>query len=40
MPVSASEIRQRLAQDLPVDDLLAEPVRRYIETHRLYHDPA
>lgn len=40
MPVSASDIRQRLAQDLPVDDLLAEPVRRYIKTHRLYHDPA
>lgn len=37
MPVSASEIRDRLAHDLPVDDLLAEPVYRYIRAHRLYH---
>ncbi|ARP88600.1 nicotinate (nicotinamide) nucleotide adenylyltransferase [Bordetella genomosp. 9] len=38
MPVSASAIRDRLAHDLPVDGLLAEPVSRYIRAHRLYHD--
>jgi nicotinate-nucleotide adenylyltransferase len=38
MPISASEIRQRLAQDLPVDDLLAEPVYQYVRNHHLYHD--
>jgi nicotinate-nucleotide adenylyltransferase len=38
MPISASEIRQRLAQDLPVDDLLAEPVYQYVRIHHLYHD--
>ncbi|OWT67313.1 MULTISPECIES: nicotinate (nicotinamide) nucleotide adenylyltransferase [unclassified Achromobacter] len=38
MPVSASEIRRRLAQDLPVDDLLPQPVIDYIRTHHLYHD--
>ncbi|OZI33904.1 nicotinate (nicotinamide) nucleotide adenylyltransferase [Bordetella genomosp. 10] len=38
MPVSASEIRRRLAQDLPVDDLLPPAVAEYIRTHHLYHD--
>ncbi|OZI61361.1 nicotinate (nicotinamide) nucleotide adenylyltransferase [Bordetella genomosp. 11] len=38
MPVSASAIRDRLAHDLPVDGLVAEPVYRYIRAHRLYHD--
>lgn len=38
MPISASAIRQRLAQDLPVDDLLAEPVYQYARAHHLYHD--
>jgi nicotinate-nucleotide adenylyltransferase len=37
MFVSASDIRDRLAHDLPVDGLLAEPVYRYIQAHRLYH---
>lgn len=37
MPVSASAIRDRLAQGLPVDGLLAEPVYRYIRAHQLYH---
>jgi nicotinate-nucleotide adenylyltransferase len=36
MPVSASDIRDRLAHDLPVDDLLDEPVYRYIRAHHLY----
>lgn len=38
MPISASEIRRRLAQDLPVDDLLAKPVYQYVRAHHLYHD--
>jgi len=38
MPVSASEIRRRLAQDLPVDDQLPQPVIDYIRIHHLYHD--
>ncbi|ALM82035.1 nicotinate (nicotinamide) nucleotide adenylyltransferase [Bordetella sp. N] len=38
MPVSASEIRRRLAQDMPVDDQLPQPVIEYIRTHHLYHD--
>ncbi|MFC4276984.1 nicotinate-nucleotide adenylyltransferase [Achromobacter aloeverae] len=38
MPVSASEIRRRLAQDLPVDELLPAAVVDYIRTHHLYHD--
>ncbi|ANN67741.1 nicotinate (nicotinamide) nucleotide adenylyltransferase [Bordetella bronchialis] len=37
MAVSASAIRDRLAHDLPVDGLLAEPVYQYIRAHRLYH---
>jgi nicotinate-nucleotide adenylyltransferase len=36
MPVSASAIRDQLAHDLPVTDLLAEPVYQYIRTHHLY----
>jgi nicotinate-nucleotide adenylyltransferase len=36
MPVSATAIRNRLAHDLPVDNLLAESVYRYIRTHHLY----
>lgn len=38
MPISASAIRNRLAHELPVDDLLAEPVYEYIRAHHLYHD--
>lgn len=34
--ISASEIRQRLAQGLPVDDYLAPPVAAYIRQHELY----
>ncbi|ARP82502.1 nicotinate (nicotinamide) nucleotide adenylyltransferase [Bordetella genomosp. 8] len=38
MPVSASAVRERLARGLPVDDLLPEPVCRYIGAHQLYRD--
>ncbi|CAM3455464.1 nicotinate-nucleotide adenylyltransferase [Bordetella flabilis] len=38
MAVSASDIRERVAHDLPVDGLVAEPVRLYIGAHHLYHD--
>lgn len=36
MPVSASQIRQRLAQGESTDGLLAAPVAAYIATHHLY----
>ncbi|AOB31905.1 nicotinate-nucleotide adenylyltransferase [Bordetella sp. H567] len=38
MPVSASAIRDRLADGLPVDDMLPTPVYQYIRAHHLYHD--
>jgi nicotinate-nucleotide adenylyltransferase len=36
MPVSASQIRQRLAQDESTEGLLAAPVAAYIAAHHLY----
>ncbi|KRC83020.1 putative nicotinate-nucleotide adenylyltransferase [compost metagenome] len=36
MPVSASDIRQRLAQGESTDGLLAAPVAAYIAAHHLY----
>lgn len=36
MAVSATDIRQRLAQGQPVDTLVTEPVARYIAHHHLY----
>jgi nicotinate-nucleotide adenylyltransferase len=37
-PVSASDIRERLAQDLPLDDMLNPQVYDYIRVHHLYRD--
>lgn len=37
LEVSATEIRQRLHQDLPCDDLLPPAVQAYIRQHGLYH---
>ena len=34
--ISATEVRQRCAQGLPVDDLVPAPVADYITTHGLY----
>ena len=34
--ISASEIRQRVAQGLPIDHLVPEAVDKYIREHRLY----
>lgn len=34
--VSATEVRQRCHQGLPIDDLVPKAVVRYISTHRLY----
>lgn len=36
LPYSSSEIRQRVADGLPIDDLTVEPVARYIRDHGLY----
>ncbi|MBI2770860.1 MAG: nicotinate (nicotinamide) nucleotide adenylyltransferase [Burkholderiales bacterium] len=36
MPVSATEIRQRVAAGLPVSHLVPGPVARYIDQHHLY----
>lgn len=34
--ISSSEIRERIRNNLPVDYLIPEPVKKYIETHKLY----
>jgi nicotinate-nucleotide adenylyltransferase len=34
--ISSTEIRNRLAQGLNVDEMLARPVAEYIKKHRLY----
>jgi len=39
MPVSASDIRYRLAQGLSVHDLLPAATLAYIQAHRLYQSP-
>ena len=36
LPYSSSEIRQRVADGMPIDDLTAEPVVEYIRDHGLY----
>jgi nicotinate-nucleotide adenylyltransferase len=36
LPVSSSQIRQRIREGLPIEGLVPEAVARYIETHRLY----
>lgn len=36
LPFSSSEIRQRVADGLPIDDLTIEPVAAYIRDHGLY----
>lgn len=35
-PVSATDIRARIARGLPIDSLVGASVARYIHTHRLY----
>ncbi len=39
MPHSSTEVRQRVAGGLPIDNLVAEPVARYIAEHHLYLAP-
>jgi nicotinic acid mononucleotide adenylyltransferase len=39
MPVSSSEIRQRLAQGMSVAEFVPLPVREYIQHHNLYASP-
>lgn len=34
--ISATEVRQRVAQGLPIDGLVPRPVEEYIRQHRLY----
>mgnify|MGYP002682310114 CR=1 FL=1 len=36
LPYSSSEIRQRVADGMPIDDLTVEPVVKYIRDHGLY----
>lgn len=36
LPYSSSEIRERVASGLPIEDLTVEPVVRYIRDHGLY----
>ena len=36
LAISSSEIRQRIEDKQPTDDMLDPKVRRYIETHKLY----
>jgi nicotinate-nucleotide adenylyltransferase len=39
MDVSSTEIRERIAQSLPIDELVPPSVARYIARHHLYRDP-
>jgi len=39
MPVSSTDIRQRVADGLPIDPLVAPPVADYIAEHGLYRTP-
>jgi nicotinate-nucleotide adenylyltransferase len=39
MPQSSTEIRDRAAQSLGIDHLVAPPVARYIAKHQLYSNP-
>ena len=36
LPISATDIRDRLCKKLPVDALVPEPILRYIDQHGLY----
>jgi nicotinate-nucleotide adenylyltransferase len=36
--ISATEVRQRCHQGLPIDDLVPKAVARYISEHKLYMD--
>lgn len=36
IPISSSDLRNRVRQGIPIRYLMPEPVREYIETHRLY----
>jgi nicotinate-nucleotide adenylyltransferase len=36
LDVTATDIRERVRRDLPIDDLVPEPVARYIRGHGLY----
>jgi nicotinate-nucleotide adenylyltransferase len=40
LPYSSSEVRRRVADGLPIDDLTVEPVVQYIRDHGLYLDSA
>jgi nicotinate-nucleotide adenylyltransferase len=39
LPVSATDIRTRIAAHLSVADMVFEPVARYIALHHLYQTP-
>jgi nicotinate-nucleotide adenylyltransferase len=39
MDVSSTDIRERIAQGLPIDELVPTSVARYIARHHLYQDP-
>jgi nicotinate-nucleotide adenylyltransferase len=34
--ISATDIRKRVAQGLPIDHLVPKPVAEYIKKHKLY----
>lgn len=38
LDISATEIRARVSQDLPIDSMVPPPVARYIDLHQLYRD--
>jgi nicotinate-nucleotide adenylyltransferase len=40
LPVSATEIRDRVRRGLPVDDLVPPAVEAYIREHGLYREKA
>ncbi len=40
VPISATEIRQRVGQGLPIDDRVPPAVAEYIARRRLYHPPS
>jgi nicotinic acid mononucleotide adenylyltransferase len=39
-PISATEIRSRVQNGLPIDGLVPDAVRDYVRTHRLYLEKA
>ena len=38
LDISATEIRARVSQGLPIDSMVPPPVARYIDLHQLYRD--